>query len=401
MDRRKAIDMAVSVIAAVILWVYVINIVNPQTNGTLRQVPVQITGQDQLKASGLALSKVPELYVDLDITGARNEVKNVKPADIQASVDVSKLVLGENEAPVAIRLPGGISLDENDALVMAIVTEEYVTQPKPVSVALTGAGAGQEETLVRESLSQINVSGAKSLVEKVAAVKVEADISSYGLDTAAELTLATKAVDGEGNPVDGAEPSQSEISVVVAIFQTKTVPLSVALEGAVWEGATVLEKTVPSEITIKGPAEMLSQISSVEGKSVDISGVYEDSSFDIQPVLPKGVFAAKDSEQLHVVLNISEDGSLSFEYPADGIGREGLKAGLNAQVSVGASSIQAKVMGPVSVLRTLAPGDVTPSISLDGLGTGDFFLPLLPSRKIEGVRVDYSPATVSVRIKTE
>ncbi|MBQ1711999.1 MAG: hypothetical protein II024_02080, partial [Firmicutes bacterium] len=52
--NQKRIDIIVSIVAAIILWFYVINIANPTVQTTLRDVPVEITGVETLAEKELA-----------------------------------------------------------------------------------------------------------------------------------------------------------------------------------------------------------------------------------------------------------------------------------------------------------------------------------------------------------
>ena len=53
--NQKRIDIIVSIVAAIILWFYVINIANPTVQTTLRDVPVEITGVETLAERNLLL----------------------------------------------------------------------------------------------------------------------------------------------------------------------------------------------------------------------------------------------------------------------------------------------------------------------------------------------------------
>ena len=58
--HQKALDIAVSVIAAIVIWIVVITEVNPPTTATIRDIPVTINGAERLEERGLALLSVSD-----------------------------------------------------------------------------------------------------------------------------------------------------------------------------------------------------------------------------------------------------------------------------------------------------------------------------------------------------
>ncbi|MBQ5415466.1 MAG: hypothetical protein IIU22_04750, partial [Firmicutes bacterium] len=173
--KLRRIDLAVSIIAAIALWFYVVNILNPPITVQFRDVPIAITGEADLENSGLALREGTELKTTVSVKGPRNVVNGVRTEDIILTVDVSALEKGQATAPVHAQLPSGVSLGELQSPNVELTVEELVSVSKPVTVVLTGSSEGREATLLPGTLTQMVVTGASSQVALVDSVLVSGD----------------------------------------------------------------------------------------------------------------------------------------------------------------------------------------------------------------------------------
>lgn len=398
---RKQIDIIISIAAAILLWFYVINIANPPVQVTLRDIPVTVTGEEELAKNKLAPVTTEGYKATVTVSGPRNVVNKVKPEDVKLSADISELTLGTGTAQIASAVPSGITVEEIQNPGIDVVVEELATVSKPVEVVISGAAEGREATLLSSTLTQVEVSGATSRLAQVTAVKVSGDMSGAELDKPEELMLAATPVDEEGKPVTGVKLAHESIGVTAVIYQTKTVPLEVPVEGTVWEGAVLKETEIGKNIVIKGPASRLSQVSGITAKAVDIDGIYETTVFDVEPILPGGVFEADSSEPAQAKFIIDESGKLEFKFNVGNVSVQGLGEGHTVTVTLpeSYSEIVAKVAGPVATLRTLASGDVSPMVDAEGRSAGEISLVLRPSRNIDGLTVEYLPTKVQLSIK--
>ena len=398
---RKRIDIIISIAAAIILWFYVINIANPPVQVTLRDIPVLVTGEEALAEKDLAPVNTEGYTATVTLSGPRNVVNKVKAEDIKLSADISELPLGGGSVQIASAVPAGTSVAEIQSPGIDVVVEELATVSKPVEVVLSGSSAGKETTLLSSTLTQVEVSGATSKLAQVAAVKVSGDLSGAELDKPEELMLAATPVDEESKQVTGVKLAHESIGVTAVIYQTKTVPLEVPVEGSIWEGAILKDTEIGKSIVIKGPASKLSQTSGITAKPVSIEGIYETTTYDVEPVLPGGVFEADSSEPVQAKFVIDENGKLEFKFKVSDVSVKGLGEGHTVTVTLpeGYSEIVAKVAGPVTTLRTLASGDISPMVDAEGRSAGEMSLVLRPSQNISGLTVDYLPSKVQLNIK--
>ena len=400
MDRKK-LDIAISIIAAIVLWFYVINIENPITNTVIRDVPINMEGTVELQERGYAVSSASAETIDINIQGTRNEVLRVSAADISVRTNVSGLSEGSSSVVISYSVPQGITVTSVETNNVTYNVEKYVTVSKPVDIIMEGASGSREVTVISSSLSQVDVSGAESLVASVDTVRVNGSLSKAELDQETVNALACKAVDESGKEVVGVTLAHDTINVTAAVYQTKTVPLEVSIKGDVWEGTTLTGTVLPESVVIKGPASMLSQTSGVSSKTIDISGIYEDKEFEVVPSLPDGLYLSNSNTALTAKFTVATEGQLVFNYKASDIRIMDVADGLKASVTLGDAldKFSGTVTGPVSLLRPLAAGDVAPTVSVRNRGAGDYDLTMTPLQNINGLKVVFSPATVTITLK--
>ena len=399
-QNQKTIDIVISVVGAILLWIYVINIVNPTVSTVIRDVPINISGAATLVERGKALASSESYSTNVTISGPRNEVNKITADDISLLADVSYLSTGRQTVEIRADLPTHITLESIQDSTVSVVIEDYVTAPKPVDIVLSGEDSGEEISIISVSLSQVDVSGAASAVAKVAALRANGDMSDAGLDKVQELSLAIAPVDDSGKVVENIRIAQDAVGVSAIVYQTKDVPLKVTFTGSIWTGAVMAETQTPLSVKIKGPAEVLSQISEIDSSPINIEGIYETTSYDVEPVIPAGAFLSETVETLQAKVVIEEDGELSFNYNVSDIIIKNLGEDLNAEVFLtDAKNIALKVTGPISTLRTLAAGDVAPSVNANGRSAGEYERVVLqPNQNIDGLVVSFDPGTVTLKI---
>lgn len=399
-QNQKRIDIVISVIGAILLWIYVINIVNPTVTTVIRDVPVSIGGAATLVERGRALASNETYSTDVTISGPRNEVNKVTAGDITLVADVSYLSTGRQSVEVRAEMPPHITLSSLANSTIEVLIEDYITAPKPVEIVLSGAASGQEININAVSLSQVDVSGAASAVAKVAALRANGDMSDAGLDTEKELSLAITPVDDSGKALDGVRVAQDTVGVNAIVYQTKEVPLNVSFSGAIWTGAIQSGSNMPATILIKGPAEVLSQISGIDSVPINIEGIYETTEYNVEPLLPPGAYISETVNNLKAEVVIEENGELSFNYYVSDVIIKDLDEDFRAAVTLSdKNQITLTVKGPISTLRTLAPGDVTPSVDASGRGAGEYKRVILrPNQNIDGLNVIFDPDTVTLNI---
>ena len=83
MERKRIGDLILSVVMALFLWSYVINVVNPPVSVTVRDVPVVLEGRETLRSNKLTIAGDGFYTVDVTVSAPRAEVTGVTAADLR------------------------------------------------------------------------------------------------------------------------------------------------------------------------------------------------------------------------------------------------------------------------------------------------------------------------------
>jgi YbbR domain-containing protein len=145
-------------------------------------------------SSGLELINSTDKTISLNIKGSEKYIKNIKPSDIRAFLDLSKAKKGESTYYIAkenIQLPRSITLLNISPSRITVTTEETVTKTVRVIPVITGApehGYKLQTTAVVPK--DIQIEGIQSEVIKVRHIKTESvDITGVKETFAQKLKL--------------------------------------------------------------------------------------------------------------------------------------------------------------------------------------------------------------------
>ena len=112
MTKSKTINIIISVLISILLWIYVINVVNPPATETIREIPVQLSGLDSLEAGHLTIAGDGYYTVDVTVSAPRAELAGISQKDITASASLLGLTAGQNYINVNVSVPDNITLDD-------------------------------------------------------------------------------------------------------------------------------------------------------------------------------------------------------------------------------------------------------------------------------------------------
>lgn len=353
----------VSILVAIVLWAYVIEVTEPVKKQTIPDVTVQLLNEESLAARGLALSGEASYTVDVEIQAKRAELSKISAGDILAQADLFGYSMGKNYIPVTVTAPDGVTILEVKPIKINVVIEELIEVAKPIKVVFVGQFEdGVEAGQVTTQPEVIQVSGAKSEVSAVAYVKAEVNTSSL---TAEGSTIQAKAVavNREGDVVQNVRLSSSFVDVSARLSQMKEVPLTVEITGEVAPIYEITNLNIPDNVKIKGERAALAQITGLTAVPIDISAVSNTSKLALEIVLPEGVEFATGYEALSVEISIKPVATKQFTYSADEILLEGIDGVSN--ITITTPQITVTASGSEMVIAGLVKEDLEPYLELD------------------------------------
>ncbi len=293
----------ISLLSALLLWLYVMEVVDPDETKLFENIPVTITNMNELKENDLVIYPNTEITSDINFSGKLSKLKKIKKENIHIDGQIKNPIEGKNEIYLTASAPGQITHDIKDNL-QIVTLEKLVTEKKSVEIKVQDKSKIDQ---ISKDKKNISVSGPRSLVKEVKSVVGILDVGSNTNDFSNQVTLMP--VDKKGNEVTGVELEQSSIAVNVTLLKEKKVPIKLKFN----EEINLKDYTLSQEsVTIKGKKDIVDKIESIETQPVDINEVADGSSKDIYLNLPDGLEA--ETKYITIKLNTINIIKESFEY---------------------------------------------------------------------------------------
>lgn len=284
-----------SFVIAVLLWFYIIAVVDPSVDITIRDIPVRFTNQNLLEERGLCLVNETKTTVELKIRGSRKKIANIDNKNIYANADLSNITkTGNFSIPIAISIPY-----EYDEIVSKkpynanVVIDKIVSANKEVNVITTGSVAngyiaGEAET----DTKKVTIKGAQTMIDRISSIGAEInyDDRAAAINDSVELFF----LDNNGRRInknniiyDMVKMDTETAAISCPVYKLKAVPVS--LEAFAAEGVESYKIWVqPSNVTIYAENEILENIEEIITESINLDEI-EDGTATVKLVLPDGV----------------------------------------------------------------------------------------------------------------
>ena len=272
----------VSVLLAVVFWMYVRNSQNIVSNSSIYNVPVQITNARVLNERGLTVADLSQETVRVVVNAPLSVRNNLNNNNVTVSVDVSSITEpGVYELSCVPRLPTNV--DTTDAYfpadqptqIITVTVDTLTTETMNVEVRLEGSVAeGYQAGTPVVDPETVTISGTPDQVAQVR--RVAAILEAENLDQSFAGSLPLVMLDAEGNEVTGSSLtlSQDTAYVTMTVGVVKEVPLTVNLlpgGGATEDNAAV--DIEPRTVTVVGTETELAGLTEISLGSVDLSQV--------------------------------------------------------------------------------------------------------------------------------
>jgi len=373
-SAEKTVVMIISLVIALFLWGYVIGKVNPLDTVTISDVPVQVLNSESLSDRGLALSGGASYTVSVSIEGTRADISKITASDIVATADLTGYGIGTNNIKVNVAAPTAVALKSTQPSTVDITIEELISVAKPIEVVYTGTvPAGYETGFLTLEPEQILVSGPASLVNQVATLRVNVDLTQV-TETGHRFESSATPVSSGLTPVEGVQLSAGTVKGEVFLCETKDLQLVLNVKGTVAEGFGLLTDA-PETIRIRSASVDLSQIETITTEEIDVTGLSQSQTVPLALVLPEGVEVADGYEELEVFLDVQQIIHRTLEIPSSQVTVENLPNSLQAMVSD--ETIVVEAYGPASVINILEGEDFKLTVDLQNTEqTGQNYWPL-------------------------
>ena len=287
----------ISLLSAIVLWLYVMAIVDPQETKLFENIPVTITNLDELDSNDFVIYPEANLTTDIYVTGKLSVLKNISKDDITVYGTMSNFIEGNNGVFLKANISKGVTYElKPDTIVIPL--EKIVQEKRSVDVVVTGKYKNNFNAVQLEEDS-IKISGPRTLVNEVQ--KLQATLNVDENKDTYTTTLNLVPVNDRGQKVDGVTLETSSVNATVSLLVEKNVPINpVFAEGSENLGEYELSQ---NSITINGKKDVVDNITSINTKAINLNDINVGSSKDVRLDIPAGI---KIDESIKITIKINE-----------------------------------------------------------------------------------------------
>ncbi len=302
MLNNKTLLKIFSLVIAILLWIYVMGEVNPETKTKIYGIEVSFTNTDLLASDGLAVAQDDQVTVNASIEGKRSDVNRVKKKGLTATVDVGSCKAGRNTETIALDLPEGITLDSLSKETVDVKVEKIVWEERPVeasfrgdSTSLSNRSEGDDvQWITGTDPGRVTIYGAKSLVNKVDHLAGELP-ENIATKDGSRTKVRLKAVDEDGNEISGVNLNKKKAVVSTQLLKVADIPLTAEASGL--SSSLTVSSVKCDTVRVAGTADALKTLKELKG-TADLGNIKKAGTYtldiDIEQV-PDGIYLADDS----------------------------------------------------------------------------------------------------------
>ncbi len=275
-----------SVVIAIVLWVYVLGAENPTTTRDVN-CPVRASNvPSDLEVIGVA----PE-EVKVRVQGRERAFEHADFDRMYMAADLSGAKVPEQKVRLSpAGIPAGLRVLPGHTTSATFKLDKIIERAKPVMEEQRGQPAkGYMITSITPDPPEVTVRGAVSRLHRVARVFVVIDTS--GMNSTTEVDVVPEARDNSSLPVTGLtfKPERVKVKVEVKRVNVKTLPVRPRLGDppSGWQVSAV--QVSPAVVTITGGGDALARITAIATVPIDISGLRGTKPYAIPLSVPDQV----------------------------------------------------------------------------------------------------------------
>lgn len=378
--KNKGLVALVSIVAAFLLWTYVVTVENPEYSAEFYNIPVVFEGESILEERGLMVVGGTEQTVTMKLKGNRSDLYSLKSSDITIKADLSKVdEPGIQRIQYNHYLPGNIASNaiivESKAPSMLEMTfARRETKNVDVKVVLNGSVPtdyiADQDTLVLDRQT-VKITGPEEQVNQItqAVIKVELTDRTESFSESYRYTLCNEG----GEPVDASLVSveATEVNVTMSIQRVKEIPLVLTVisgGGATQETSKIVIE--PKTIKVSGSDKVLENLNELNIGTVNLGELWEGTNLVFPITVPDNVTNRSAVNEASVSIKFPKLLRKIFTIPGDNIQCVNVPEGLEAEIVT--QSLKLELRGALDLVSPMSASNFTLRVDFAGKQAGTF-----------------------------
>jgi YbbR domain-containing protein len=301
----------ISLLSALLLWLYVMAVVDPEETKLFEEVPIVISNMDDLKEKNLVIYPDIELTTDISISGKLSNIQKIKKENIHVYGQINNPIEGKNDIYLKANTSERVTHEFKNNIII-VNLEKVVSEERSIEIQAEGKSKENIDTVsIDKGQSSIDISGPRVLVNQVQKIIGILDVGSKTNDFSTQISLTP--IDEDGNEVEGVELQQTSVIVSATLLKEKDVPIKIKFAEQSNSETNLKDYTLSKDsISVKGKREIIDKLEYIETQVVNIKDITKNASKDIYLNIPEGV--TTETDYISIKLNNLEVIKEEFVY---------------------------------------------------------------------------------------
>lgn len=299
----------ISLVGALILWVLIMNIINPLVNGFVN-VPIEVENENYAIEQDKTYNILDSRMVRLTYKVNSHMQTNIKQSDFRAYIDLHDLAHTEN-IPIRYEVLNNVDSYISNVVVepstLHVVLDDISRNEFRVQYEVKGnIGPGHSIGSVILSPNIVYVAGSNVAISNIGHIGIDIPVQNNVETFSGTAKLRIYAKDGSLMPNDGLTFSSEDIGYSVVVYSRVNVSLNAVVEGNVKNGYSYAGAQVyPSSIMVDGPRSVISNIYTLDLPVINIDGLSsnQEYKYKVSEFLPIGLKSNVDEITVNITVN--------------------------------------------------------------------------------------------------
>ena len=409
-DRPKTLRIILSVLIAFFIWMAAL-LAAPEITKHIKGVPITV---DIPTSAMLEVVAGDDTLVSLVLDGKQYEIGNYGPENVRVTADASSITgPGTYEVPLVVNDNGtrSYTVTSISPSTVTLTFEERSTKLLPIQIDITGLSIPQEYVAPEDEIvlepATVEVSGAESLISRVARAVVEVDFSRE-VNTTQYQNCKVTYYDHEGNRLTTEGLSYfhadvNSVAVTIPVKRMTTLPLTLSFLN-IPENFPIeeLKYTLSVDsLTVAAEDSVLRNYSSLILGYIDFKqlNLLTGAQTDFTVQLPEGFTRLEDTEV--VTVSFESDDIASANLNLKNFQLTNMPEGYSVSVEEG--SLKVHILGRKNIINGIATGAFVVKVDLSNvpLRSGQFEIPVSIYAPTKGFVWAVGEYSVTVNTKAE
>ncbi len=301
-QNRDILPKVLSILAAFILWFYVVDLRTTIEEKTISGIPVTIVNFDS--ETNLDVISGREHTVEVTVSGIKNDVESISQDDIVVTADMNGIVSsGTYKIDLNVTTPSGISIVKKSTSEISVTVDKTTSKHFPIEVKYRSTDVDASVYEIGDpilSVDSIQITGPQKVVDSIEKMLVTLNMDVIK-DTIDSKGCTVVPVDTKGNAVSSPyiKLNQSAVDVLIPVYKAADVEILPVYSDELNYTISYTDFS-PKIVTVKGKVEAVNSIDCIFTETIDVAA--SSGVLNVNLNLPDGITAYnKDGSPVHSV----------------------------------------------------------------------------------------------------